>query len=188
VIAGLVLAAGSGRRFGGAKQLAPFRGRPLIEHAVAALGGAELDDVLVVLGAHADAVEREADLPPARVVRCADWHAGQSRSLRAGVAAAQDLGAEAVVVVLGDQPLIAPAAVRRVVAARGPQLDAVRATYAGVAGHPTLLERSAFAAVARLEGDQGARDLLASLRVGLVACDGLGSPADVDTPDDLARL
>ena len=188
MIVGLVLAAGSGQRFGGPKQLAPFRGRPLVEHAVAALAGGGLDAVLVVLGAHADAIEDGADLRPADVVRSADWHEGQSRSLRAGVAAAERLGATAVVVVLGDQPLIDPAAVRRVVAAGDADVDAARATYDRVPGHPTLLQRATFPAVAKLEGDAGARDLLRSLRVRLVACDGLGSPADVDTPDDLAGL
>jgi CTP:molybdopterin cytidylyltransferase MocA len=192
VIVGVVLAAGAARRFGARKQLAPFRGRPLVEHAVAALAGADLDAVIVVLGADADAVERGADLRPARVVRCADAALGQSHSLRAGVAAAGRLGATAVVVVLGDQPLIAPGAVRRVVAAAAadPEADAVRATYGGVPGHPVLLRRSAFPAVATLEGDRGARDLLATLAVVVVAvaCDGQGSPADVDTPDDLAAL
>ena len=190
MIVGVVLAAGSARRFGAVKQLAPFRGRPLVEHAVGALASAGLDAVLVVLGAEADAVERAADLGPARVVRCADAHRGQSHSLRAGVAAADRLGAAAVVIVLGDQPLIAPEAVRAVVAAAGaePDADAVRATYAGVPGHPVLLRRSTFPAVATLEGDRGARDLLASLPVVAVACDRLGSPADVDTPDDLAAL
>jgi CTP:molybdopterin cytidylyltransferase MocA len=190
VIVGVVLAAGSARRFGAVKQLAPFRGRPLVEHAVGALAGAGLDAVLVVLGADADAVEREADLRPAQIVRCADAHSGQSHSLRAGVAAADRLGATAVVVVLGDQPLIAPAAVGQVVAAAAadPEADAARATYGGVPGHPVLLRRSAFPVVATLEGDRGARDLLMSFNVVGVPCDGLGSPADVDTPDDLAAL
>jgi CTP:molybdopterin cytidylyltransferase MocA len=190
VIVGVVLAAGSARRFGAVKQLAPFRGRPLVEHAVAALAGAGLDAVLVVLGADADAVEREADLRPAQIVRCAQAPRGQSHSLRAGVDAAERLGAVGVVVVLADQPLIAPAAVRRVVAAAAahPEADAARATYGGVPGHPVLLRRSTFPAVATLEGDRGARDLLAACSVIAVGCDGLGSPADVDTPDDLAAL
>jgi CTP:molybdopterin cytidylyltransferase MocA len=190
VIVGVVLAAGSGSRFGAVKQLAPFRGRPLVEHAVAALADGGLDAVLVVLGADAAAIEQQADLRPANVIRCADAHQGQSRSLRAGVAAAERLGAAAVVVLLGDQPLVAPAAVERVVAAAAadPHADAVRATYGGVPAHPVLLRRSTFPAVARLQGDTGARELFAEFDVVLVACDGHGSPADVDTPGDLAAL
>jgi CTP:molybdopterin cytidylyltransferase MocA len=66
----------------------------------------------------------------------------------------------------------------------------LRATYDGVPGHPTLLEASAFGAVAALRGDAGARDLFAAaaLRVRLVACDGLGRPDDADTPAALDRL
>jgi CTP:molybdopterin cytidylyltransferase MocA len=76
-----------------------------------------------------------------------------------------------------------------VVAAREPaRLDAVRATYEGVPAHPMLLESSTFAAVAELRGDAGARQALATMRVGQAACDGLGRPDDVDTPADLARL
>jgi CTP:molybdopterin cytidylyltransferase MocA len=188
VVAGLVLAAGAGTRYGGVKQLAPLRGRPLLEHAVGAMADAAVGPVVVVLGAHAAAVRAAAELGEATVVVCDDWAEGPSASLRAGVAAARDLGAQAVAVALGDQPLLAAAAVRRVVAAAAPDVDAVRATYDGVPGHPTLLMASTFAAVAGLRGDRGARDLLVGLRVRTVACDGLGAPADVDTPADLAAL
>jgi CTP:molybdopterin cytidylyltransferase MocA len=105
------------------------------------------------------------------------------------VAASSTAGFDAVVIVLGDQPLLSRAAIERVAAARTPgRFDAVRATYAGVPGHPTLLESSTFAAVSALRGDAGARELLASIAVQHVACDGLGRPDDADTPADLARL
>jgi molybdenum cofactor cytidylyltransferase len=192
-VAGVVLAAGAGARFdargGGVKPLAPFRGRPLVEHALAALAGPDVAGRFVVLGAQADAVAAGADLGDAQVVRCPDWAEGLSASLRAGVAAAASAGFDAVVIVLGDQPLLSAAAVARIVAARKPaELDAVRAGYDGVPAHPTLLEASAFGAVAELRGDAGARQALAALRVAQIACDGLGRPDDVDTPADLARL
>ena len=130
-------------------------------------------------------------LGDAEVVRCDDWAEGLSASLRAGVRAAAAGGADAVVIVLADQPLLDARAVAQLIAARAPShLDALRATYAGVPGHPTLLESSTFETVAGLRGDTGARPLLDDLatRVGLVACDGLGRPDDVDTPEALARL
>jgi CTP:molybdopterin cytidylyltransferase MocA len=189
-VAGLVLAAGGGARFGdGIKQLAVFHGRRLVDRAIEVVATPAVDVRFVVLGAEADAVIAEAELRDAEVVRCADWPEGLSASLRAGVAAASVAGCEAVVVVLGDQPLLSRAAVERVVAARSPEhFDAVRATYAGVPGHPTLLEASTFPAVSTLRGDEGARTLLAGIRATTIACDGLGRPDDIDTPADLARL
>jgi CTP:molybdopterin cytidylyltransferase MocA len=192
-VAGLVLAAGAGSRFRGPgpKPLAPFAGRPLVEWPLRALAAGGLGPRFVVLGSGADAVAAGADLDGAQIVRCGDWAEGLSASLRGGVAAAAAAGCEAVVVVLGDQPLLSGDAVARVVAARAPgEHDALRATYDGVPGHPTLLESSTFAAIAQLHGDQGARDLLRdpTVRVRSVVCDGLGRPDDGDTPEALARL
>lgn len=184
MIAGLVLAAGAGTRFGGPKQLAPLEGRPLLEHAVTALLAAtSLDEVVVVLGARAEEIRAGTDLGRARIVVADDWSEGQSASLRAGVAAVP--GAGAVVVALGDQPFISPLAVEAVIAARGAAAAAVRATYGGVPGHPIVLERSLFEPVGRLRGDEGARSLLDEARP--VPCDGLGRPDDIDTPSDLRK-
>jgi CTP:molybdopterin cytidylyltransferase MocA len=181
LIGGLVLAAGAGRRFGGVKQVAEFRGLPLLEHALIAMGVVERK--VVVLGANADVVRARVPLHGADPVVADDWHDGLSASLSVGVTALEDC--EAVVVTLGDQPLIAAGAIRRVIAARGPT-PGVRATYGGVPGHPVLLERSLFGAVMELRGDRGAGELLHGARE--VSCDGLGSPVDVDTPEALRLL
>jgi CTP:molybdopterin cytidylyltransferase MocA len=183
VKAGLILAAGEGRRFGSAKQLALFAGRPLLAHVVGAMAAAPVDEVVVVLGARAEEIRVAVDLGDARVVVAEDWMDGQSASLRAGLAAVPD--AEAVVVALGDQPFLSPRAVEAVLAARGGGAAAVRATYAGVPGHPIVIERELFAAVRRLGGDEGARGVLARAPVREVACDGLGRPDDIDTPEEL---
>jgi CTP:molybdopterin cytidylyltransferase MocA len=188
-VVGLVLAAGEGRRFGGAvpKPLAAFRGRPLLSWPLAALRAGGVPVSIVVLGAHAGAVQAGVDFGDARIVRCEDWADGLSASLRAGVATAAESGVEAVVIVLADQPLVRGEAVARVVEARAPgEALAVRATYGGVPGHPTVIESALFAAVAELRGDSGARELLRGAL--FIACDGLGRPDDVDTPQALARL
>jgi CTP:molybdopterin cytidylyltransferase MocA len=193
-VVGVLLAAGAGSRFGGGdcrpKVLHPFRGQPLLRWPLAALREGGVDRVVVVLGARADEVVAGTDLGEAQVVRCTEWLEGLSASLRTGVQAAAG-GADAVVIALADQPLLDARAVARLIAARVPsQLDALRATYAGVPGHPTLLESVTFGSVERLRGDAGARTLLddPATRVGLIACDGLGRPDDVDTPEALARL
>src|SRR4051812_28163577 len=114
-VAGLVLAAGAGRRFGGAKQLALLDGRPLVLHAVdAALAVADVRPLIIVLGAEADTVR--AALPAAAEVTtivCDDWAEGMAASLRAGVAALDD--PDWALVLLADQPGVDAAAIRRVV-------------------------------------------------------------------------
>ena len=157
-IGGIVLAAGEGKRFGGPKQVAVLDGRPLLEHAVRAmLAVPSIDPVVVVLGAHADAVREQVDLSGVDVVVCDRWADGQSASLQAGVAALGEV--EAAVVTLGDQPFISAEVIAGVLDHRGRHL-AVRATYDGQPGHPVLLERRLLDHVIELDGDTGARPLL----------------------------
>jgi molybdenum cofactor cytidylyltransferase len=180
--AGLVLAAGAGTRFGGTKQLADLRGRPLLSYAVDAMTAA-VPRVVVVLGHAAEEIARRVALP--EVVVCEDWARGQAYSLRAGVAALA--GADAVVVTLGDQPFITPA----VITGALEQLDghdAVRAVYGGVPGHPVVLGRRVLDAVPELSGDAGARELLARFRVRRWEAGHLADATDIDTREELAHL
>ncbi|HEY7965489.1 MAG TPA: nucleotidyltransferase family protein [Solirubrobacteraceae bacterium] len=185
MIGGVVLAAGAGRRFGSAKQLASFQGRPLLEHALLAMSGAALVDLrVVVLGANADEILAAVERHGAEPVICPDWDEGQSASLRAAVAALAER-VEALVITLGDQPSIDPAAIDRVIGARDGTSDAVRAAYGGRPGHPVLLERALIERVGELRGDQGARRLLDGAAVALVECGDVGADTDIDTPDQL---
>jgi CTP:molybdopterin cytidylyltransferase MocA len=179
--AALVLAAGAGRRFGATKQLATLRGRPLLEHALAAVTA--VSPRVVVLGHAADEIRARADLHGAAPVVCPDWEEGQAASLRCGLAALPD--ADAVLVVLGDQPGLTVAAVDAVLAAGGDE-DAVRATYGGTPGHPVLLRRPLLARAGELRGDAGFRDLLRDARVRTVEVGHLAAAQDVDAPADLA--
>jgi molybdenum cofactor cytidylyltransferase len=190
VIAGVVLAAGSGSRFGGAKQLAELDSRPLLEHALRAVEAVPaIERIVVVLGARADEVRAGVDFGTSEVVLCEDWETGQSASLRRGIAAiAAD--AQAAVITLGDMPRVTPQVIARfadVAAEHGP-LARARAVYDGVPGHPVVLGRAYFHAVAELEGDLGARELLRRIGVFKVECAHLCSPIDVDTPADLEGL
>lgn len=187
MIAGIVLAAGEGRRFGGAKQLALLEDRPLIEHALAAMMAVPaIDPVVVVLGAHADRIRAEADLMGAEAVVCADWALGQSASLRAGLLAVAE--ADAVVVTLADQPFVTPQVIAGVLDRGDASADAVRATYGGQPGHPVLLKRTLFGRVADLRGDVGARAVFASASVHEWECGYLCRGDDIDTPDQLEAV
>jgi molybdenum cofactor cytidylyltransferase len=182
-IGGILLAAGEGRRFGGPKQLARLHGRPLIEHALAALLAVPaVDPVVIVLGAHAERIQAEADLRGAEVIVCTDWADGQSASLKAGAAALGEV--DAAVITLADQPFITPQVIAGVLDQRGRHL-AVRATYDGRPGHPVLLERRLLDHVRELSGDTGARDLLIGDHVRVWECGRLCDPTDIDTPERL---
>ncbi|MGH2679576.1 MAG: nucleotidyltransferase family protein [Actinomycetota bacterium] len=188
MISGIVLAAGSGRRFGATKQLAPFRGRPLAQHAVDALASAGVDELIVVTGHDADAVEDVLALPPqGRFVRNPDHATGQSSSLAAGLHDLDD-DSEAVVVLLADQPGVTDAEVRALIDAfRGARGRIVRIAYADAPG-PALLSREVYAEAGHLHGDVGARALMAS-HPGWVEDVPVPfrAPPDVDRPEDLPR-
>jgi molybdenum cofactor cytidylyltransferase len=186
-VGGLILAAGEGRRFGGAKQLADVGGRPLLAHAVGAmLAVAAIDPVVVVLGARAEEVRAGVDMGRASVVVAEDWASGQSASLRAGLRALGDVGA--AVVTLGDMPFVTPAVIAGVLQYDPGRFDAVRATYHGHPGHPVLLGRPLLERAGELEGDVGFRDLLAGARVREFECGDLCDPVDIDTREELASI
>jgi molybdenum cofactor cytidylyltransferase len=184
VIAGLILAAGAGTRFGDqSKLLAELDGRPLLDYAVSAqCAVAELERIVVVLGAHADELRGRVDLGRAEPVICADWHTGQAASLRCGATALAASGAGKVIVTLGDEPLLTPALIGRFV----DQPGGSRAVYDGRPGHPVVLGAEQLQALRELTGDRGARSLLHGGR--LIECGHLGSGRDVDTPDDLEEI
>jgi len=187
VVGGILLAAGGGTRFGGTKQLASLRGRPLLSYAVEAiLGVPSIWPVVVVLGHDAQAILRQVEFRDADVVICDAWAEGQSASLRAGIEALGDV--DAAVVTLGDQPRITPQVIAAVLAAYDDRHDAVRATYGGAPGHPVLLGRRLLARAGDLRGDAGFRDLLGTERVRRFEAGHLCDPIDIDTQEELARL
>ncbi|WP_320778445.1 nucleotidyltransferase family protein [Streptomyces sp. CRN 30] len=191
-IAGLLLAAGGGRRLGGRpKALLTHRGRPLVEHAVAALRAGGCSRVHVVLGAAADTVRARAVLPGCELVENPHWARGMGSSLRAGLASLAGTGARAVLVSLVDQPGIGAAAVARVRCAYGSSGSLAAASYDGRRGHPVLFGADHWAGVAAAAtGDRGARAYLAAraAEVTLVECGDVALPYDIDTEADLARL
>lgn len=189
-VSALILAAGSSARMGRPKQLLDWGGRPLVRAAAEVALAARLDPVLVVVGgARAEVEAALADLP-LRIVDNPDYVAGQSTSLHAGIAA---LGpaADAVVVLLGDQPFVTAAIVDRLVADwQASAAPIVAPVYAGQRGNPVLFARAIFPELLVIQGDQGARAVLAAdpARVRLVAFDDPRPLADIDTPEDYERL
>jgi CTP:molybdopterin cytidylyltransferase MocA len=184
-VAAVVLAAGSGSRFERSpevphKLLAPLRGRPLIWWAAAAAREAGLGHTWVVQGA----LELRQLVPPGvQVLDNPSWGKGQAGSLQVAIAEARRLGLEAVVVGLGDQPGVTPAAWRAVASS---EAAIAVGTYSGQDANPVRLSARIWHLLPT-EGDTGARGLIRARPdlVERVAC--LGDPADVDTREDLKR-
>lgn len=190
-LAGLVLAAGTGRRFGGPKALVRYDGEMLVDRATGMLASAGCSPIVVVLGAEAVRVVTEAELDGCVTLVNEGWQTGMGSSLRCGLSALADLGAVAVAVTLVDIPGVTPDAVRRLHESWRGGAAAVVATYAGEPGHPVVLDASVWADVATAAvADTGARAWLREHPdvVVEIACDDLGSSADIDTPSDLTRL
>ncbi|MGH3872212.1 MAG: nucleotidyltransferase family protein [Pseudonocardiaceae bacterium] len=183
MIAGLLLAAGAGRRYGMPKALVD--GGAWLRRAVATLADGGCDPVLVVVGAQADQV---TPLVPetAGVVLAPDWAQGMGASLRTGLSELSRSAppqVQAALVHLVDLPDVDASVVRRLVALAGPTVVA-RAGFASQPGHPVLFGRQHWAGVvASARGDRGARDWLAHRSdVTVVDCSDLASGIDVDRP------
>ncbi|MEZ0067706.1 CTP:molybdopterin cytidylyltransferase MocA [Streptacidiphilus sp. MAP12-20] len=183
---GLLLAAGGGRRLGNRpKALLPYRGRPMIEHALGVLRAGGCARVRVVLGAAAAEVLRTAELGDAEVLVNEDWASGMGSSLRLGLT---DVDADGVLVGLVDTPGVTPEAVARVLKSGA---DLAAASYAGERGHPVWIGARYLAeARAGAVGDAGARALLRTHagELRLVECGDVATPNDVDTPEQFAAL
>ena len=180
----VILAAGSSTRFvDGPKQLAQLNGQPLVAIAAqAALDAGCFASVLVVAGA----VPLEGIVPEGVVIIDNPlWASGQASSLLAGIAAARDAGAQAVVVGLADQPFVAAEA-WQLVSRMETELPIVVATYKGQRGNPVRLGVEVWDDLPN-EGDEGARVLLRGRPelVAAVACP--GDSSDVDTVEDLEQ-
>jgi molybdenum cofactor cytidylyltransferase len=189
-VAAVVLAAGRSERFGGdfPKSIVSFRGRPLVVHALDAAVASGLGPVVLVVGNDGDAVAAVAT-PGVEIVYNEHWRDGIASSLCAALRALAARGiVHAAVVGLADQPLIGSEAWRRVSATYDLGAGLAVATYHGVRANPVLIGRDLWPEALTLTGDAGARQLMQDHPVVEVACDDVGDPDDIDTPEDLRRL
>lgn len=182
-LAAIVLAAGTGSRFGGGKMTAPFRGEPLLHHAIRAARAAPVDRVIVVCSAGVDIGEWNG-APPVEALRLASPEL--STSLKAGIAAAGDT--QGAFIFLGDMPLVPHDVATGLAEALHDNFAAIP-RFRGRNGHPVLLSARAFPQVASLAGDEGAGRLLKQRKdIAFLDCASEGVLLDVDRTEDLARL
>jgi CTP:molybdopterin cytidylyltransferase MocA len=185
-VAGVLLAAGEGSRFGQPKALVEVNGRTLAERGAELLRSGGADPILIVTGA------APVRVPGTEIVGNPDWRTGMGSSVRAALRALTDArDVDAVVVALADQPLVGAGAVARLIAAYRAGASVAVAVYDGQPRNPVLLAREHWPEVmATATGDTGARAFLRA-RADLVTwieCGDTGRPDDIDTPADLARI
>lgn len=193
-IVGIILAAGASTRFGRPKQLVRFKGKRLLEWVLDAALPSELHKVVLVLGharteIKAHLAERLAH-PKLVTVINRDYRRGQSSSMRLGLKAAGE-NYSAVMFLLADQPFIQTAAINRLIASfrRSPKGICVPA-FEGRRGNPVMFGSAYFEALSAVEGDFGGRELIGAYPQDVleVRIENPLAFADIDTPDDLARL
>ena len=189
VIAGIVLAAGGSKRMGRPKMLLPLGGGTVLSAAVEPLLRSRLDCVVVVLGAEAERVRREAELPEnprLRVVVNTAWGEGMASSLRRGLEEVPE--AEGVLIALGDQPGLTAERVNAVIDAGRPGSPLLVVPVAvSVPTHPVLFARALFPELRSLTGDAGAREVVRRHWEEAVRFE--AEPlVDVDTEEDYRRV
>ena len=198
-VVGILLAAGSGTRFGGGKLLARVRSRadasagPSAPDAAGEYLGvlacrnllAVVPQVVAVVRPDDAALAVALGAAGARIVRCANADAGMGASLACGVLATRD--AAGWIVALGDMPWIDPVTIARVAGAIANGAAVAAPFHRGQRGHPVGFGPACFTALAVLTGDDGAKSVVAAHREGLtrIDVDDPGALADVDRPEDL---
>lgn len=191
-VVAVVLAAGLSERFGSSKLTAPFRGRPLVKHVIGvacrAIGEGLVDRVVAVVPADDGALQQLVREAGATAVINPDPTRGLASSIRIGLDAVA--GAQAAVILLGDQPLVSLEAVAALLDAHRASPGAVvRPAYGAEAapGHPVIVPCRWWP---RLSGGEGDRGFAAALgpEVPVIRLPLPGRNPDVDTPSDLAEL
>lgn len=189
-VAGLILAAGASSRLGQPKQLLPFKGTTLLGWVAQRIAECKtLDEVVVVLGANADEVRKQASLGNLQTVVNPATGQGCSASYRVGIGAC-DPAIEAIVVLLGDQPAVQPEIVDQVVSAwRANGGKIVLASYRGKRGHPMLFSRELFPQMMELHGDKAVWKMVDQHPEWVVEV-AIDSPAppDINTWEDYQSL
>ena len=186
-VAGILLAAGSSRRFGADKQSVLLDGVPMLTRSAQLLLDAGFVEPIVVLGPHAAEHRRLLTGLPLRIVENQDAATGMASSLRTAIDAAA--GYDAILVTVCDQPAVTAEHLRHLVAQlHGPRITIVASGYGGTHGVPAVFAKVHFAELRQLQGDRGAGQILGEHGAN-IACEPLPAGAlDIDTAADLQHF
>ena len=189
-ITGIILAAGAGSRMKQTKQLLSYCGKPLLQHVIDAATGSLLSKVILVLGHEAETIKKRIELNDVETIQNQHYQSGQSSSLKVGLSAVSKT-CEAVIFLLGDQPLISSdiidLIIQRYIKTDSPLI--VPKTN-GIRGNPVLINRSLFKELEQLRGDTGGRELFKRHQevIEYLDIEADAIVTDIDTPEDYQRL
>ncbi len=187
MITGILLAAGSGSRFGGGKLLHPLPdGTPIGVASLRNLKSA-LAEAIAVVRSGDDRLRDLLEHEGVTVHLCEDAHLGMARSLVRGIDASRHAGGW--VIALGDMPFVLPQTIAAIAGRIGQSGRIAVPAWRGERGHPVGFGRAYLDELLRLQGDEGARSIMARHpgELEIVDCDDRGILRDIDTPADLAR-
>lgn len=191
MIAGIILAAGESSRMGRDKALLPYHGRTFLENIMSALREAGILRIAVVLGHHAEEIQRAVDLTEAETVVNQDYQRGQTSSLQAGLAAIERHDVEGALLCLVDHPAVGAETIRTLASAFAASgAPVVIPAREGRCGHPVLIGRELFEELAALDPGQGANTVIRKYRerTQFVEVEDAGVLIDVDEPETFERL
>lgn len=190
-MAAIILAAGAATRMGKLKQLLPYAGRTLLQHAIATALEATFAPVIVVVGAEASSVQASVASQRVSIVQNTHWQEGMGSSIAAGIRQLQleQTDVAAVAILLADQPLVNVGHLERM-RTEFHQTGAaiVAAEYSGTLGVPAIFQRSLLGLLATLPPDAGARRLFSQPHLRVQSFPLPEASVDIDTPDDFAAL
>ncbi|TXD83167.1 nucleotidyltransferase family protein [Subsaximicrobium wynnwilliamsii] len=187
----MILAAGSSSRLGYAKQLVEFKGKSLLQHAIAISEVMDFDSKVLVLGARKEEIERKIDLKGFEILINENWEEGMASSIRKGVLRSQELenNLDHIVILLSDQPFVSRESIEALIQV---QLDknsqATFSEYAGDIGVPAIFSAEVFHDLKELKGDQGAKKLIHDQKLDFEIVKFEMGNFDVDTSEDVELL
>jgi molybdenum cofactor cytidylyltransferase len=188
--AAIILAAGSSTRMGAAKQLLRLDGRPLLQHVLDNVRASDVGEIILVLGASAEAIRAEIDARHERVVLNENYQEGMGTSLKVGLSSVNS-ETEAALIILADQPFVRTETLNQLISQHvRSKAQIVIPLYRGFRGNPVLLDRAVFPEVMALGGDTGCRAIFGDHLEGIVKVpvDDVGILLDIDRKSDFETL
>ena len=187
----VLLAAGESRRMGTPKQLLTYKGSSLIRHAATEAVKSNCEPIVVVLGANSDRVSPQINHLPVHITYNSQWQEGMSASIATGITALLEMNTDldAVVVALGDQPLITEEVYDRLIESYAQNsVKAVACNYSDTLGVPALFDSTLLPELLDMNHQGGAKQMLYRYSDRAFNLDLPEAAIDIDTPIDYQKL